>query len=162
MRKTMIVIISASAVLYAFALYSLLFQRMANVSTVDVNGVVTQVNLWDNVNLVPFKTINSYIQSYQNGLSRGVAINNLLGNFLLFFPAGFYIPFFLRKTKKLWKFSLVIAIIIIGVEVTQMLTHTGSLDIDDFILNCAGAVIGYGVFSLPMFRGMFALRRKAS
>jgi len=76
----------------------------------------------------------------------------------LFFPAGFYLPFFVRKMGKLKIYSIVMAALIIAVELVQVLTMTGSLDVDDFMLNSVGALIGYLVFTRTPARSLFKLR----
>ena len=74
---------------------------------------------------------------------RGVAFRNLAGNLFLLTPLGFYLPFFSEKMKKAMLYVLTVATSIVVIEVVQLATMSGSLDIDDFILNFTGAVLGF-------------------
>ena len=144
----------ASALFYVYCLFHLLFRGFYGVSMMLSDDLMIR----QGYNLIPFKTITEYITGYINGSMRGVALRNLAGNLLLFVPLGFYLPFFMKKLKKLRCYMLVVAVLIIAVEVIQLLTYSGSLDIDDFILNFIGALIGFFVCNSSPFRSLFKLR----
>lgn len=147
-----------SAIVYAFVLYYVLF-RLVGREMVDMSGgMLRNYNFQDSVNLIPFQTIGEYLRAAVGGSMRGHAIRNLAGNLFLLFPLGFYLPFFAQKTKKLWIYSSIVAIGILIIEVVQLLTMRGSLDIDDFILNFAGALIGFTLFTHTPIRSIFKLR----
>ena len=99
-----------------------------------------------------------YITAVADGSIRGHAIRNLLGNLLLFFPMRFYIPFFLKKTGKIGIYSIIMATVIIVVEIIQLATQSGSLDIDDFILNFVGTLIGFIIFTRTPIHSLLKLR----
>lgn len=100
-------------------------------------------------NFIPFKTITSYITDIRNGsMNMDIPIKNLLGNLILFLPAGLYIPFFLRKINSFKKCLLTGLIILLLIEAVQFLSRRGSFDIDDIILNICGIALGYGVWRL--------------
>lgn len=70
-------------------------------------------------------------------------ILNFVGNVVAFIPFGYFIPKIVKKKIGLFytvlfsfEFSLV-------VELTQLITRTGSFDVDDLILNTLGGLIGY-------------------
>lgn len=70
-------------------------------------------------------------------------ILNFVGNVVAFIPFGYFIPKIAKKKIGLFytvlfsfEFSLV-------VELTQLITRTGSFDVDDLILNTLGGLIGY-------------------
>ena len=65
----------------------------------------------------------------------------LAGNFLMFVPMGFFLPFVLEKVNKqsILKISVIIPI---AVEVIQLIVGR-SFDVDDLILNFAGIIVGY-------------------
>ncbi|MNZ90040.1 VanZ like family protein [compost metagenome] len=91
-------------------------------------------------NLIPFNTINHFIQ--MDSLSRAQIIN-LVGNVGVFVPFGILLPLiFDRSLAKSWIIFLCGIFIL---ETTQLLTRRGSFDIDDFILNSVGFWLGYGV-----------------
>ncbi|MBQ2690847.1 MAG: VanZ family protein, partial [Clostridia bacterium] len=55
-----------------------------------------------NTNLVPFKTIMSFIVSFKaHGMGYMVrfTIVNLLGNILMFIPLGWYVSYFIRRAR---------------------------------------------------------------
>lgn len=100
-------------------------------------------------NLIPFQTIKKmitifYLPSYSNS----IAIINLFGNFIAFMPFAFFLLLLTEKAKKVWRFSLWMSLIIIFVEVTQFFTLTGSMDIDDYILNFTGVMFAYGILKI--------------
>ena len=154
MKKVFTGFIIVSAVLYVYCLYHLLFRGFYGV------GMMLSENLKirQSYNLIPFKTIAEYITAYIDGSMRGVAFRNLAGNFFLLAPLGFYLPFFTEKMKKTMPYILTVAASIIAIEVVQLATMSGSLDIDDFILNFAGALIGFIVFTRTPARALFRLR----
>ncbi|WP_019415142.1 VanZ family protein [Paenisporosarcina sp. TG20] len=75
-----------------------------------------------------------------------IPIKNLVGNFILFLPMGFYLPYFMKKINKVSVFSLLMIILLFIFKVLQLVTRRGSFDIDDFILNMFGAIIGFGIW----------------
>ena len=96
---------------------------------------------------VPFKTISSYFAAMFNGsLNIDIPIKNLFGNLIMFLPMGIYLPYYIRKINKVGRFTLSMIILLSVIEVTQLVTRRGSFDIDDFILNMAGALIGFGIW----------------
>jgi glycopeptide antibiotics resistance protein len=115
-------------------------------------------NYWNSINLIPFKTIIEYATAIFEGNIRGHAIRNLFGNLFLFFPAGFYLPFFIQKTSKLKIYSIAIAAFIVAIEIIQFAAKSRSLDIDDFLLNFTGALIGFIVFSKTSLRALHRFR----
>ena len=94
------------------------------------------------VQLTPFYTIRNYLIFYRRTGSF-ISIYNLLGNFLLFLPFGILVPIRFEKLRKVWIFLPLTAILICLVEYIQWRTGTGAADIDDFLLNLAGAALGY-------------------
>lgn len=121
-------------------------------------NMLENFNYWNSVNSIPFKTIAEYAAAIADGSIRGHAIRNLVGNLFLFFPAGFYFPFFVQKTSKIKIYCIIMAAVIIIIEIVQLVTKTGSLDVDDFILNFSGALIGFIVFTRAPIRTVFKYR----
>lgn len=56
-------------------------------------------------------------------------------------PLAFLLMLKNLKYKNIFKQSIITLPIIIGIEVLQAFTHTGSFDIDDIILNYLGTLI---------------------
>ena len=143
----------ASAILYIYFLFNVLFIQFGrgNIALSEHMRFVYAFNL------TPFKTIAEYCAAFIDG-NRGAAIMNLAGNLLLLLPLGFYLPFLVRKMAKIGVYAVVVSAVIIFIEVAQMMTRTGSLDIDDFILNLSGALIGIAICKRMPIRSLLMLR----
>lgn len=105
-----------------------------------------------NLNLVPFKTIINYIL---HGSPREIAVN-LIGNFICLMPLGILLPLCFEKQRKRGYFILTCALIVTAVELLQLITMAGACDIDDLILNIAGA---YLVFEISQQKSINAVLR---
>ncbi|WP_202395581.1 VanZ family protein [Virgibacillus halodenitrificans] len=98
-------------------------------------------------NFVPFKTINTYFTAFvDNSMNRNIPIKNLVGNLFMFLPMGIYLPFLIKKIAGLGRFVLSMIVLLFFIEVIQLVTRRGSFDIDDFILNMIGALIGFAIW----------------
>lgn len=94
-----------------------------------------------NVNLKPFHTILLYINSYKQGyLPLSIITINLFGNLVAFMPFSIFLPTLFRLQRKSFIYFVTISMIIIGVEIIQIMTMTGTGDIDDYILNVIGSM----------------------
>lgn len=143
MKRILNTVIGVSFLFYLFALVVLLFfisrRYWAEMPLLEY--------IKRSSNFVPFKTINAYIMAISNGsMNLIIPIKNLAGNKIAFLPMGLYLPFFLRKLTKFPAFAIAITVMILSVEIVQVITRRGSLDIDDFILNFIGAVMGFGIW----------------
>ena len=94
------------------------------------------------VNLKPFRTIRNFLRHYRRTGSL-FSLSNLLGNLVLLFPFGVLMPVMFRPLRRFWTFLPLAAVLAAGVELVQWLTRTGVADVDDSILNFAGAALGY-------------------
>ena len=92
-------------------------------------------------NLIPFREIERFWK-YREEL--GIhSFYNLIGNMLLFAPAGFFIPI-LCEGKKGFLFTVCITLqMSLTVEILQLVFRVGTFDVDDLILNTLGGIIGY-------------------
>lgn len=131
----------------AVMLYLLLFGRTAYETSAELTYGQLMAS---NVNLVPFRSIGILLhaaQYYREQLGSDYyvwfAVKNIGGNLVLFVPLGLFLPALWQRQRKYWLFLLTVAGAICLVEVTQLLTLLGSLDIDDLILNTVGATLGY-------------------
>lgn len=110
----------------------------------------TFAEYWHNsVNLTPFRTIRNYLYvafRTSNGEMLRHIVVNLVGNIVMFIPLGFLLPWNWEGCRAFWKTALWVTAIICGIEGLQLVTMLGSLDVDDLILNVAGAVMGYGIW----------------
>ena len=107
------------------------------------------------INLVPFRTIYGSLYSIIHRTIPYLIPNdiiNLLGNFALFMPFGYFIPRLFEKYRVFIKFILFAFVILLSIEAIQVLTLRGSFDVDDIILNLAGAVIGFFIARIAKSR----------
>lgn len=102
---------------------------------------------YQNMNLVPFKTVQRYMNAW-NSVNPMIVITNIYGNIAAFLPFGFLGPVVLDRLKgflSLFFFSLLLSL---GIEVIQGLLGVGVVDVDDLILNVLGALIGYLLYRI--------------
>ena len=142
--------VKAVFVIYCFVLFFILFCRTGiNIAT-NIQNIADRLN--DSANLIPFKTIDNYIHAYKHGyIARQVFFANIIGNLILFIPMGMILPAVFKRCKKHLHALAITVLMIVTAEALQIILGVGRLDIDDFILNLLGAVLGrliYDVISL--------------
>ena len=136
---------------YCIALFLILF--VINRFNIGDEPYWEQVKM--SINLVPFITIYGSLYSI---IHRTIPyliphdIISLLGNFALFIPFGLFIPRLFERYRRFVKFILLAFAILISIETFQVLTLRGSFDVDDIILNLAGAVIGFFIARIAKSR----------
>jgi glycopeptide antibiotics resistance protein len=93
--------------------------------------------------LIPLKdTIATfaYCPPYNIAAHYIAALENLLGNPLLFLPFGIFGAIFFNSNKKM---ILIAAFFFsLGIETSQLVFSLGEFDVDDIILNVLGACFG--------------------
>jgi glycopeptide antibiotics resistance protein len=106
------------------------------------------------INLIPLgTTIKGIANTFTDNQPMVVLINvatNFFGNLIMFMPLGFMLPLLNEKyinQKKIFKTA---ALCSLSIETIQLLSMSFGIyryvDIDDIILNTAGAVVGYGIY----------------
>jgi glycopeptide antibiotics resistance protein len=110
--------------------------------------------VWASVNLVPARTVLGIVRDFP-----GLVIQQVLGNVLMFVPLGFLLPLLSTRCRRFAMTALVGLSLSVGIELVQLallITHSSrrSVDVDDVILNAAGACLGY-----LAWRGAHALAR---
>jgi glycopeptide antibiotics resistance protein len=100
--------------------------------------------LRDWVNLTPFATVTELWE----GASACQAVRQLGGNLLLLLPLGVLAPALFRRMRSFPVLILVAAGAAVSMEGAQFLARVArlslrSVDVDDAILNFAGALLGY-------------------
>ena len=93
------------------------------------------------VNLVPFVMLLDYD-------IRRELLANVIGNFCMFIPSGIVLPVVFRKLDSFWKVAGAGVLLSLCIEIIQLPFFQRTSDIDDLILNTAGVIAGYGIFSL--------------
>lgn len=108
--------------------------------------------VWASVNLVPARTVVGIIRDFP-----GLVIQQLVGNVVMFAPLGFLLPLLSTRHRRFAMAAAVGLSVSVGIELVQLallltLSSRRSVDVDDVILNVAGACLGYLVW-----RGAHAL-----
>ncbi len=93
----------------------------------------------DTANFTLFKTIRMYID-YSYKLN---SFENLVGNVVVFIPFGFLLPYVIKHGRNFFVMLLHAFVFVTGIEVFQLFSAFGAFDVDDILLNCFGAVLGY-------------------
>ena len=122
-------------------------RNIFNVLSWNSSGFSDYINT--STNLVPFYTVRLFINGYKNGqLALSVMLENIFGNIIAFMPFAFFVPCLFKRLKKWYAVLGVTLFSVITVELLQLLFLTGSCDIDDLILNVAGAMCFYAVLRI--------------
>jgi len=110
-----------------------------------VTGGFSKLNslMADTTNLVPFATIRRYLAVMDRPSGFNLFLYNVIGNIVVMIPFGYLFPIINKTVKKWWVFVLLALMFIMIMEMMQYVSMSGTLDIDDVILNLTGAVIGY-------------------
>lgn len=98
------------------------------------------------VNVVPFATMV--------GLARqlpGQMVRQLVGNALLFAPLGFLLPALFLRFRNPLRLAATAVLVSLGIEAVQLVMRLMALsprsfDVDDVVLNVAGALLGFGLW----------------
>jgi len=126
------------------ALWWLLVYYLAILSVLLFFGGLFHVDrVWGSaVNLEPLYTIRRFLIHYQRTGSLS-SLSNLLGNIVILVPLGMLLPVMFRPLRRCWLTLPMLALFAVGVEYVQWRTGVGIADVDDSILNFAGAAVGY-------------------
>lgn len=108
----------------------------------------------DTANFTLFKTIRMYID-YSYMLN---SFENLVGNVVVFIPFGFLIPYVLKRGRNFFVMLINAFLFVLGIEVFQLFSAFGAFDVDDILLNCVGAILGY--FAYLAYEGIKKQRRR--
>jgi glycopeptide antibiotics resistance protein len=95
-------------------------------------------------NLVPFRTIAIYLAN----LGSWFWMRNLLGNLGLLLPLGLLGPIAMPALDRWWRVALLALLVSTAIELTQLAVPDRSADIDDVIVNVAGALLGKGILGV--------------
>lgn len=103
-------------------------------------------------NLIPFREIARFYV-YRDVVGAKAFVLNLFGNVIAFMPFGLFIPILSARRRNLKSILKMMFFLSLAIEIIQLLTRTGSFDVDDLILNTLGGVLGYLLFViLDLFR----------
>lgn len=97
-------------------------------------------------NLVLFREIKRF-WIYREQLGVLAVAANLAGNIIGFVPFGMILPLICKNARGFFFISFSGFALSLGVETVQLLTKLGCFDVDDLVMNTAGAAIGYAIFA---------------
>ena len=107
------------------------------------------------LNIIP--VINTYKQFIStlgrpDNISKDFALENIIGNIILFLPLGIFLPLISPKFNSIKKVAIVCFIASLGIELTQLVLRQfgtyRTVDIDDIILNMMGGISGWLILKL--------------
>ena len=107
-------------------------------------------------NFVPFHTIRMYIE-YAYKLN---SFENLAGNILAFLPFGIIFPMLGESRKNVFNMLLNVFVLVLGIETFQLCSAFGAFDVDDILLNCLGAWIGYFIYRIGEWTANIIVQKK--
>ena len=99
-------------------------------------------------NFIPFKSVYELLAAPT--LPASVVFRfalNFFGNIFLFIPWGVLLPACIERMRSFRRFAILTLVTLIAVETIQILTMLGSFDVEDIMLNMAGACIGYAIWT---------------
>lgn len=123
------------------------FSQLSDITRNWEKGVILEG--LDTANFTLFKTIKMYIRYW----GRLNSFENLVGNVVCFIPFGFLLPFLQKDSRHGWVLLINAFLLVCGIELFQLFTAFGAFDVDDILLNCAGAMLGHGLFLLCWLAG---------
>ncbi len=99
-------------------------------------------------NLVPFRAIRNWVtmllRTDPAAVSmRPLTVMNLFGNLAVLIPIGLFLPALFSRQRNFWIFLLTVTAFVCLIELAQLLSRQGALDVDDLILNVPGACLGW-------------------
>ena len=92
------------------------------------------------VNLVPFVNLFDYDNKRD-------LLLNVIGNVTMFIPSGIVLPILYKRLDTFQKVLFAGGGISLSIEILQLPFRVRATDIDDFILNTAGVILGYGIYA---------------
>lgn len=96
-------------------------------------------------NLEPFKEIRRFY-TYRDTLGMGAFLLNIVGNILAFVPFGILRPLIGQRRHSFYRTITQGFLFSLCIEIAQLVSHVGSFDVDDILLNTAGIIVGYVLF----------------
>lgn len=116
--------------------------------------VAYQELLQKNTNLTPLYTIRNYwrvLKTTGNPYMFWHCLVNLVGNIILFIPAGWLLPRIWQSMRNFFRFVAFSAGCILIVEAIQLCSLLGRFDVDDLILNLSGLIFGFLLYKINAF-----------
>lgn len=137
-KRVRILFIIYILVLLKVIVFKLPLERMK-----EIMDSWTREVIWEGMesaNFKPFRTIRMYIRYWGTGLN---SFENLVGNVVAFIPLGYFLPRLFPLLRNVFVCMSCALLIVTGIELFQLLSAFGAFDVDDILLNCTGALLGY-------------------
>ena len=99
-------------------------------------------------NPIPFATIQIYVAN----LDSSFWLSQAVGNLLLLLPLGLFGPLAVPWLNRWWRVLLAALVLSACIEAAQLWIPERSADVDDVMLNAAGALLGYWLLILLRLR----------
>lgn len=107
------------------------------------------------VNIIPLDTIMGYVKAFFNSSANlNVIAYNLVGNVVCLTPLAFFLPRLFKEQNKFKIFLITTIGIALSIEILQLITMSGTFDIDDIILNVIGVCIAYLILNIKGIKAL--------
>jgi len=100
-------------------------------------------------NLQLFKEITRFVE--WAGVSEAgfrAMMVNVIGNVACFVPFGILLPLNIKRLNKFAIIMLITFLFSLAIETVQLITRTGSFDVDDIFLNTVGGIVGFITYNI--------------
>lgn len=137
---------------YLVALFYLLFvfERSLDLSWIVKGGFPALNKAMElRINWIPFKSILGYLSQMNLPSGVRVIVTNIGGHMAAFSWLGYFMPRLWPKYKQRKTFLWTVLAGLVLIEVVQYFTMSGMLDVDDVLLNLAGAYLGFVFLRRP-------------
>ena len=92
----------------------------------------------------PFHALKLFLKNMNTAPLRGLGfLEGAVLNLLMFVPVGYLAPVLWNRVDRLWKVLLFGFCLSLGVELLQLVTLRGMLDLDDLMNNTIGTAVGW-------------------
>lgn len=127
-----------------FALYIVFLLRITLFKQASLYNLLAAIGASERtINIIPLWSI---VDMASSSLSIKRMMENILGNVVIFIPLGLLLPvIFKRESRDILLGGVILSA---SIEIIQLIFGLGSTDIDDFILNMLGAMLGYWLFKV--------------
>lgn len=100
--------------------------------------MMVRIDREDHVNFELFKIFRIYKLSH----------TQIIGNFIMLLPFGIFFPLLYKRFSNFFLVMIVSFFFSVAIEILQLVTRYRSADVDDVLLNTAGACFGYFIYKL--------------
>ena len=112
-----------------------------------ISQAMQRIRNGERMNLVPFRTIMSYILRYIDYQDADLLLVNVVGNIVMFMPWGFGLVLLWKRKQRLYSVILHALGLTVFIEFVQLFVGR-SVDVDDVILNFMGSCFGAALYFL--------------